>query len=176
MYSDAEWSSQKGNAAVYHREISSQGQRAQFQGVVVPINGSPARNTAAYQTNNHFPATYALNDVFRVDPKRLLPSQRAHFHSVQLNGVPSIQGNGVLPHSIAEQQAKAAPPLDYQLLLISLAEDYFAAAHSEGSMVALLRREMEFQRYYKLIATGLGCLEAVLKVSTKDPSIFQAFR
>lgn len=58
------------------------------------------------------------------------------------------------------------PPLDYQLLLLSLAEDYFNAAHGQGSLVALAEREMELERYYKLIATGLGCLETVLKVGT----------
>ncbi len=56
------------------------------------------------------------------------------------------------------------PPVDYQLLLLSLAEDYFTAAHSEGSIVALRRRHSDTQAYYKLIATGLGCLEAALKV------------
>ena len=57
-----------------------------------------------------------------------------------------------------------APPLDYQLLLISLAEDYFAAAHRQGSLVALSMRIEDLDRYYKLIASGLGCLETVLKV------------
>ena len=56
------------------------------------------------------------------------------------------------------------PPLDYQLLLISLAEDYFAAAHRQGSLVALSMRTEDLDRYYKLIALGLGCLETVLKV------------
>jgi Cohesin loading factor len=56
------------------------------------------------------------------------------------------------------------PPLDYQLLLISLAEDYFAAAHRQGSLVALSMRIEDLDRYYKLIASGLGCLETVLKV------------
>lgn len=56
------------------------------------------------------------------------------------------------------------PPIDYQILLLSLADEYLSAAHSQGTMVALERREMELGEYYKLVATGLGCLEAVLKV------------
>lgn len=56
------------------------------------------------------------------------------------------------------------PPIDYQILLLSLADEYLNAAQSSGTMVALQRREMDLEGYYKLVATGLGCLEAVLKV------------
>ena len=61
------------------------------------------------------------------------------------------------------------PPLDYQLLLLSLAEEYFAAAYGQGSMAAMTRREAEMQSYYKLMATGLACLEAVLKHFKMQP-------
>ena len=61
------------------------------------------------------------------------------------------------------QQTDTVPPLDYPLLLLSLAEEYFAAAYSHGSLSDVLRSGAESQIYYKLIATGLGCLEAVLK-------------
>lgn len=72
----------------------------------------------------------------------------------------------VIPHVSAAVNGgrPQPPPVDYQLLLLSLAEDYFAAAHGEGSMVALTRRQSDIQAYHKLIATGLGCLEVVLKV------------
>lgn len=77
----------------------------------------------------------------------------------------SVNTNAHIPTgSNVQAPGNATPPLDYQLLLLSLAEDYFAAAHGQGSMVALARREVEMEKYYKLIATGLGCLEAVLKV------------
>ena len=58
----------------------------------------------------------------------------------------------------------AAPPLDYQLLLLSLAEDYFAAARGAGSALALLQRQLDILEYQRLVATGLSCLEASLKV------------
>ena len=67
------------------------------------------------------------------------------------------------------QSSHSAPPLDYQLLLLSLAEEYFAAAYGHGSITDILHRENEMQNYYKLIATGLGCLEAVLKRYTLPP-------
>lgn len=56
------------------------------------------------------------------------------------------------------------PSVDYQSLLLSLAEEYFTAAHSGELSDAIQRGETESQAYYKLIATGLGCLEALLKV------------
>lgn len=74
-------------------------------------------------------------------------------NSKPLNGSAVSSGAGLRP-----------PPVDYQLLLLSLAEDYLTAAHGEGSLVALRRRRSDSQAYYKMIATGLGCLEAALKV------------
>ena len=61
------------------------------------------------------------------------------------------------------------PPVDYQLLLLSLAEEYFAAAYGYGSVADIAHRETETQSYYKLMATGLGCLEAVLKHFKMQP-------
>ena len=56
------------------------------------------------------------------------------------------------------------PLIDYQLLLLSLAEDYLAAAYGNPSTKEAAKREIQRDLYYKLIATGLGCLEAALKV------------
>lgn len=61
-------------------------------------------------------------------------------------------------------QKPSKPPIDYQVLLLSLADEYLKAAYGQGTMVALSRREIDIEEYYKLVATGLGCLEAVLKV------------
>ncbi|KAI9768449.1 MAG: hypothetical protein M1840_004858 [Geoglossum simile] len=68
------------------------------------------------------------------------------------------------------------PPLDYQLLLISLAEEYFATAHRQGSLAALSMRIEDLDRYYKLIASGLGCLETVLKRWRLQPRLEAAVR
>lgn len=65
--------------------------------------------------------------------------------------------------------APQPPPIDYQTLLLSLAEDYLAAAHAEGSLKALREREIDTRRYYKLIATGLGCLETLLNRFRMQP-------
>ena len=58
----------------------------------------------------------------------------------------------------------AKPPVDYQVLLLSLADEYLNAAHARGTATSLTARETDIEEYYKLVATGLGCLEAVLKV------------
>ncbi|KAL8687469.1 MAG: hypothetical protein Q9224_005143, partial [Gallowayella concinna] len=62
------------------------------------------------------------------------------------------------------------PPIDYQLLLLSLAEDYLAAAYGQGSLRALAKREVDMRQYYKLVVTGLSCLEVVLKRCKLEPN------
>lgn len=71
-----------------------------------------------------------------------------------------------VPRPAASQptQKPAKSAIDYQVLLLAMADEYLNAAHSHGTTVALMRREMEVEEYYKLVASGLGCLEAVLKV------------
>lgn len=58
--------------------------------------------------------------------------------------------------------------IDYHVLLLALADEYLEAAHSQGTTIALLQKDGETEEYYKLIATGLGCLEAVLKVILRN--------
>ena len=174
-YADETWSSQNGNIPAQQRDRVGLGQRAQFQGVVVPINAGPVRDNAAFQTNHQVPATYIANNVHYIDPRSLTTSQPAHPNSVPANGVLHAQNSISNPQVTTDRQVNTNQPLDYQLLLLSLAEDYFTAAQIEGSNVALFRREIEMQRYYKLLATGLGCLEAVLKVSTKDSPTLEVF-
>jgi hypothetical protein len=69
----------------------------------------------------------------------------------------------------AEKPTKPTkPPVDYQVLLLSLADEYLNAAHNFGTKAALATREADVEEYYKLVATGLGCLEAVLKVRRRS--------
>ncbi|KAJ5719632.1 hypothetical protein N7493_007210 [Penicillium malachiteum] len=65
---------------------------------------------------------------------------------------------------VLDRQPKPNKPLvDYQVLLLSLADEYLNAAHLMGTQTALLSNHADVEGYYKLVATGLGCLEAVLK-------------
>ena len=55
-------------------------------------------------------------------------------------------------------------PVDYQVLLLALADEYLDAAHSQGTALATPGHESQLEEYFKLIATALGCLEAVLRL------------
>lgn len=54
-------------------------------------------------------------------------------------------------------------PLDYPLLMVSLAEEYFGAAHQLAPAVAVAMTEENVHEYYKLITVGLECLTIALK-------------
>ena len=62
----------------------------------------------------------------------------------------------------APSQVRRDSTVDHQTLLLSLAEEYFAAAYGYASRLAFTQLESDVRDYYRLIATGLGCLEAVL--------------
>lgn len=69
------------------------------------------------------------------------------------------------PHPHAYQHAPPPMPIgqDSVPLLIALADVYLEVAHSNGYRAAA-RKGAEAKAYFKLVATGLGCLEAALKV------------
>jgi hypothetical protein len=52
---------------------------------------------------------------------------------------------------------------DKAMLLVSLAEEYFAAAHELAPTIALSMTGTHILAYERLIATGLGCLDTTLK-------------
>src|SRR3984957_2893960 len=89
------------------------------------------------------------------------PHQQANIENVPPPNLPQIQGSA---KAVAKPQTSTdEPPLDYQLLLLSLADEYLAAAHGHGMLVALAKREASADQYYKLVATALGCIESILK-------------
>jgi Cohesin loading factor len=53
--------------------------------------------------------------------------------------------------------------VDYQLLLLALADEYLEAAHSSDMLAALAKGDAQLDEYYKLVSTALGCMETVLK-------------
>ena len=70
---------------------------------------------------------------------------------------------------IQEQAIPTPPPLDYQKLLLSLADEYFAAAYELGAIAETVENSSKLQEYYRLIATGLSCLDALLKKCKLGP-------
>jgi hypothetical protein len=87
--------------------------------------------------------------------------QQANIENVPPPNIPQSCSNVKPPTKV--QQQSDEPPLDYQLLLLSLADEYLAAAHGHGMRVALAKREASADQYYKLVAAGLGCIESVLQ-------------
>jgi hypothetical protein len=68
----------------------------------------------------------------------------------------------------ATQPAPPPPPMplpvDLQLLLLSLADEYITAARNLGPLIALNKQENKLKEYYELMATGMGCMDTVLRV------------
>jgi hypothetical protein len=79
---------------------------------------------------------------------------------------PSTSSSSVAASTPCAKQPPSQPEaqINYQVVLLSLAEEYINAARKMSSLVALLRRPADADQYYKLLATGLGCMEVVLKV------------
>lgn len=134
----------------------------------VPFHESPMNGTGfsdpniAFLDHNHATSNYQPMDTVRLQDQQWTWLS-APSNSSMSNTIPLPQERTASKNGVAIPIA-TTPPLDYTLLLLSLAEDYFAAAYGEGSLTSVVRGEGEMQPYYGLIATGLGCLEAVLKV------------
>ena len=58
----------------------------------------------------------------------------------------------------------SVPLVDNQMIMLALAEEYFTAAFGQSFGLESHIRENDIRLYYKLIATGLGCLDSVLRV------------
>jgi Cohesin loading factor len=88
-------------------------------------------------------------------------SQETPTHSRHVLGPlqPSVQVE------IPSKPAKGVPatPVDPQVLLLFLAEEYLKAAHDNAMLAALAKGEAQMDDYYKLVSTALGCMETVLK-------------
>ena len=136
-------------------------------------NGYDSYSPTVYQANNTF-APFNGAHQHRQPNFQPQTQQRAYAVAIPAPSLPApppathpnngYSGSANMPPSVHQ-----TPPLDYQLLLLSLAEEYFAAAYGYGSMADIARRETERQSYYKMMATGLGCLEAVLKNFKMQP-------
>ena len=118
----------------------------QAAAVVIPPPSSPAN---VYPVNAAYTNTYGAPQQRISAPHQNIPPK-----------VPSP-----LAGSRPREEAKTSneEPADQRQLLMSLAEEYLSEAHRYGPVLDLLSREHDLEEYYKLITTGLGCLEAVLK-------------
>ncbi|KAI5286908.1 hypothetical protein KEM54_006407 [Ascosphaera aggregata] len=121
------------------------------------------------------------------------PSQRSSFPKIEVHIVktPRETQNLQQPRSMSPVKEKKPRPkkkslvsdpaaedlippdltIDYQTLLLSLADEYMDAAHCQGANLAASRNQNGIEEYYRLIATGLACLETVLKSRRLSPQV-----
>lgn len=126
--------------------------------VISPSNENRIQSHGGFLTHNSHPSKSSYANVAHL-PK--LGHQQ--FQGILAPPPAALNGLGVSGADVPRSNP-SLPSVDYQLLLLSLAEEYFTAAHGGELLDAIHSGEMESQAYYKLIATGLGCLEALLKV------------
>jgi hypothetical protein len=91
-----------------------------------------------------------------------LPQPQHKIHRPSSGQASSSSSN--VPTVKKEESRPPEPVVEYDLVLLSLAEEYINAAHSIGPTVALYRRSEDMEKYYQLVAMGMSCMEAVLKV------------
>ena len=131
--------------------------------VVVP--SSPSNDRNVYQNYQH----PGFNQAPQFHPQLPTPPQHVPFPSQ-----PIVQPqNPWIPNpSFSFDEADDAEikpvirrelPVDYRLLLLSLADQYIGEARSIGALVAYGQDGGNLERYYKLMSTGMGCLETILK-------------
>ncbi len=94
------------------------------------------------------------------------PRHQQHTPSRPKPQLPPTPSPAVPVHARATSVISGDCPVDYRILLLSLADQYIAEARSLSTVLLQEQRADETDRYYKLMALGLGCLETVLKNQT----------
>lgn len=157
-----------------------------------------------YLANNYAPAPYApmnsMNQQFQPFPQIPSPfaqrptgfavvipspSQSDHHRAPSMPAAPrqptqTTQRTVSTPKHVPKPAAPVpatpqSPFIDYQLLLLSLAEEYFGAAHGQVSF-RTKDRENNMCQYYRLVAAGLACLETVIKQFKLQPQMEASVR
>lgn len=104
-----------------------------------------------------------------INPAQLFSQQSASHLSQPLHDVQQISNNRQAVHAISKPSPQMLPrqssntQLDQPMLLMSLAEEFFDAAHELAPSVSLSMVNANVGAYEKLISTGLGCLDTALK-------------
>lgn len=117
--------------------------------VVIPPPSSSSSARVSTTNEQH----YAANQI-------AIPQHNHSFHTPtsRTQPKPGSSANGVSKSVITPDL-----PVDYRILLLSLSDYYITEARSVATLIAHNQRGADTGMYYKLMATGIGCLEAVLK-------------
>lgn len=127
-----------------------------------PINQGHYINQQIYPAAGHYPSTSLQGQR---PPLHVFPQPATPSRHVLAPRQPSISVD--IP--VKSSREPALPPVDYQILLLSLAEEYLGYAHSNDMLASLTKGEAQVGEYYKLISTALGCMETVLKKFRLSP-------
>lgn len=74
--------------------------------------------------------------------------------------------------TVSGRSSQSDLPVDYQVLLLALADEYINKAHGMSAMLVRSMQDADLEQYQKLIAAGLGCIESVLRnFKFPDPRI-----
>jgi hypothetical protein len=134
-------------------QVSNQ-HRTPLQPQSTPKNRAPSQM--------HTPVTQHRSPALSQTPSQ----SRSHPQVVIKKTTPQAMQTPTRPQHAPQSKAL---PTDLAVLLLSAADEYINAAHGMGSLAALRQREADLQHYYKLISTGLGCMESVLKSFNQIP-------
>jgi hypothetical protein len=100
-------------------------------------------------------------DLQQRPPPQPYPSQQQQY--IQQTSQTQRLSNPTFENSARMAPTKPAESeINRPMLLISLAEEYFNAAHELAPFVAMCMNEENIEAYEQLIATGLGCLDTAL--------------
>ena len=153
-------------------EPPPQTQMAQYQNPMVQYTHTQG-NMQMGQPMNHFeapappPAQPTFEQSAFINPAQLFSQQPGHPPQSHRAEMPAPHSRSVSTSVLAsgsQVQPIQTPnvPLDRPLLLMSLAEEFFDAAHSIAPSVTLSRTGENVEVYEKLISTGLACLDTAL--------------
>ena len=142
----------------YSTDVLSRGPPLRDEPVISPSNENRIQNHGGFLNHNSHSSKGNHANVVHSSKPGYQQFQGIFAPAPAVINQPNVRGED------GARSNPSLPSVDYQLLLLSLAEEYFTAAHSGELSDAIHRGETESQAYYKLIATGLGCLEALLKV------------
>jgi hypothetical protein len=129
-------------------------------------------STANYAPNNFYTPPPVQPQYYQPQnpqtPQHHYPvDPRVAQQHIESPSIPAINQN----YSQMSPVKPTAPPLDYPLLVISLAEEYFAAAHELAPSVVVSMTAENVHEYHKLITMGLECLSIALKQLKLPPRL-----
>jgi hypothetical protein len=147
------------------------------QAPYLPEHVAAHQSPLALRIEHNFVRSQPVVEAATVFSKRVCASDQPHVQkpSVQqyvdaarshpsVSTAPSM--SNVTTH---DRVASSAAPVDYQQLLLAIAEDYIAAAHGFGYLAALYRRQDDLNQYHSYVAAGLSCIETSLTQFHLDP-------